>query len=576
MSLSYGKETYYKSVLALIGLSLVAGFFVFFPITNTDIWWHLAAAREMFVRKSILYTDTFAYTLRNPQWINLHTLFQICSYGIYKAFGAGGLIVIKCMVVACICLIISLIVPDTRYMVITSALFTLLIFEVRYLILVRPIIITILCIATFLWAYEHHIRTGRKRFIWLLLPVQIMWTNSQGLFPLGIAISGCYLLGEIMQRILYLARVHPKEQVTIVKAVPADLTINFSLIISSCLLNPYGIYGFLFPIKLLQRIDPTLKNIYSSNISENLPLFELTGKDMHYLYAVLLVTAVVLCTFWINKRAFRWTHLLLFGIFLTLAVVAKRNILLYCIVAPVIIGYNCLYGYQKSNGKLHYWFRIPRISYFIKEIFIGFSTVILFIFIIIQGINISRFPKTTLFSPFRTPTGVVAYLKLHPVEGKLFNSIRHGGYLIWHFYPRKQVFVDGRLIIRSPKFFSSYLSFLDNPEEFYAAIKAYHITHVILPTALFERYLKLVKWLYHSPEWEVVFADGGSILYVKKEVLPDTCDPIDLSNSDDVEAVRKIIHDQWKDEPYIQAEALGYLNELIGYLYDLGDKAVIR
>jgi len=565
---SYGKDTYYKSVLALIGLSLVAGFFVFFPITNTDIWWHFAAAREMLSGNGILYTDPFAYTIRNPQWINLHTLFQIGSFFIYKSVGAGGLVLLKCLVVACICLIISLIVPDTRYMVITSALFTLFIFEVRYLILVRPIIVTILCIAIFLWAYEHHIRTGRKRFILLLLPVQVIWTNSQGLFPLGIAISGCYLLGEIMQRILYLAKSHPRDNVTVAKIIPPDLTISFSLIISSCLINPYGIYGFLFPIKLLQRIDPTLKNIYARNVSENLPLFELTGKDMHYLYAVLLVTAAVLFTFWINKRAFRWTHLMLFGIFLTLAIVAKRNILLYCIVSPFIIGYNCLFGREKSNGRLLNWFKIPRISHLIKEVFIGITAVILFIFIIIQGINISRYPKKSSFSPFRTPTAIASYLKENPVEGKMFNSVRYGGYLIWHFYPRKQVFVDGRLIIRSPKFFSVYLSFLDNPEEFYTVMKAYHITHVILPTALFERYFKLVKWLYHSPEWEIVFADGGSILYVRKELLPEEYDPIDLSSSDDAEKIRKNIHEQWKDEPYIKVEALQYLNDLITYLYE--------
>lgn len=566
---SYGTDSYYKAVLALIGLSLVAAFFVFFPITNTDIWWHLAAAREMFSGKGMLHTDPFAYTLRNPEWINLHALFQVGSYVIYKAIGAGGLVVTKCLAVACICLVISLIIPDTRYMVITSTIFTLLIFEVRYLILVRPIIITIVCIALFLWAYEHHIRTGRTRFLWLLLPVQIIWTNSQGLFPLGIAIAGSYLLGEIMQRTLYLTKSHSSEQVTAMQIIPMDLTINFSLIISSCLINPYGIYGFLFPIKLLQRIDPTLKNIYSRSVSENLPLFELTGKDLHYVFAVLIVTAVVLSTFWINKRAFRWTHLLLFGIFLSLAFVAKRNILLYCIIAPVLIGYNCLYGCEKGNGRILHWFTRPRIEQLIKEISIGLAALILFMFIIIQGINISRFPKKGTFSPFRTPTSIVNYLKQNPIEGKVFNSIRYGGYLIWHFYPDKQVFVDGRLIIRSPEFFSGYLSILDNPDEFLTVARCYGITHAILPIALFERYLKLVRWLYHYPEWEIAFVDGASILFIRKDLLPEEYDPIDLSSSDDAEEVRKRIHEQWKDDAYIRAEALKYFNDLITYLYEL-------
>ena len=76
MSIKKGKI---PTVLAVMVLSLLSAYFVYFPITNTDIWWHLTTAREMLTQKSILYFDPFSYTLNNPEWINLHWIFQLIA-----------------------------------------------------------------------------------------------------------------------------------------------------------------------------------------------------------------------------------------------------------------------------------------------------------------------------------------------------------------------------------------------------------------------------------------------------------------------------------------------------------------
>jgi hypothetical protein len=553
----------YTFTIVLV-LSVFSAFFVYFPITNTDIWWHLTAAREMFAQKSILYFDPFSYTLNNPEWINLHWIFQLLAYVTYTFSGAGGLVFIKCITVFGMGLFLSLIFQNKRYMICTATIFTLLIYSARHLILARPLVITLVCIAIFICFFERFLSTRKLFYLFLLLPLQIIWTNSQGLFLIGPVIAGCYLLGNTLNRIVYNLTVRPSIQWDIKKILPVEFSIFFLLILCSCLLNPYGWQGFLFPFKLLGRIDPSQANIYARNISENMPFFSLTGKDIHYTYAVILATVGVLLSFLVNIRDFRWTHILLFGIFLYLAFMAKRNIILYFIVIPPIIGYNYSVSMKDEGQKGLIRTLLAKQNRTIKMGVLGTVAIILIFTLFLHARTITKFPTKSTLSPFRVPTGAVEYLKDHPVEGRMFNSIRYGGYLMWHFSPEKKVYIDGRLIIRPPGYFADYLSILDNPVLFPPVADRFGITHAILPTAIFYRSMPLVKWLYISPAWDMVFADGNSVVFVKSE--RNSYKAIQLDKDADVEKVRNTIAQNWMDDNYIQDEALLYFNNMVNSL----------
>jgi hypothetical protein len=560
------KETYSQSVFLLIVLSLLSAFFVYFPITDTDIWWHLSAAREMVARRGILYTDPFAFTLRDPQWIDMHWLFQLCMYLIYSTLDLAGLVVVKCLIIACVCMVLSLTVPDKRFIVITAAVYTVLIFDARYLVLIRPVLVTILCITFYLWAIEYHIRTRKTAILLMLAPVQIFWTNSQGLSPIGLGIAGSYLLGESMQRIVYFVKQRPRVKLTLFTLVPADLLLLCGMLAASSLVNPWGWQGFLFPFTLLKRITPSPVNIYSYTISENIPLWNLRGHEMHHI-AVVIVSVLVVCgSFWFNKRSFRWAHLFLFGIFLVLAGMAMRNILLYYTVVPVIFAYNCIYGPVKGDRRILRWLVKARSKVLLKYTFLILILSFFFLLCAIQVINISRYPRESMVSPFRVPVGGVQFLKRHPVEGKMFNSIRYGGYLIWQFFPEKQVFIDGRLIIRSPQFFEGYLSLLSSADRFETVTKCYGITHVILPISIFDLYLPIIKWLYYSPRWDLVYIDGESVIFYEQSV--NTYGSIYLRSRSNKDAVVRYIRKLWKKDPYIRDEAIRNFNDFTDYLRD--------
>jgi hypothetical protein len=69
------------------------------PAADGDVWWHLAAGREMLARGGWLFTDPFSSGAAGRPWIDVHWLFQLVVYAIHAALGLAGLVWSKCAIV---------------------------------------------------------------------------------------------------------------------------------------------------------------------------------------------------------------------------------------------------------------------------------------------------------------------------------------------------------------------------------------------------------------------------------------------------------------------------------------------
>ena len=152
----------------------LAGYFVFFPLTDGDIFWHLAAAREMVRRGAFLTVDPFSYTPRDPRWINMHWLFQLSAYAVERASGLWGLVWAKCLLTAISAGILVRVAPGRRAVPIAAILAAGLLFEARFLVLARPGVVTVLCMAWFLWSLERYVDKENPVYLWWLIPVQVL------------------------------------------------------------------------------------------------------------------------------------------------------------------------------------------------------------------------------------------------------------------------------------------------------------------------------------------------------------------------------------------------------------------
>ena len=320
-----------RSVLNYIPIPVCAAlsvFFSYFPITDTDIFWHLAAGREMVSKKHFLFTDPFSFTLASPPWTDLHWLFQLIVYGLYLWGGLWAIIFFKLAVVAFVVAVLCLILRPARYVWISSFLCAVLFYLGRYLVLDRPVLITMMCMALFMLLFERVRLGANRRLLWLCIPLEIIWTNSQGLYPIGIFLIGAYwvecLLAAKSLRLFSVNTLQSRNDST-----PAFFTLIFFLCCLSCLVTPYGISGITLPFKLFGRIAPDTHNIYSLNISENVPLLSLTGFETGYRYSVFVTAFLTTLLLVLNGKRMRISHVLLFGGFLALAFSAVR--MFYCI-----------------------------------------------------------------------------------------------------------------------------------------------------------------------------------------------------------------------------------------------------
>jgi len=537
-----------KPYLPVFISALLSTFFVYFPITDSDIFWHLAAGKEMVAEKHFLYSDPFAYTLVSPAWIDLHWLFQLLCYGLYRIGAERALLIFKLLCVACTATLLCLTRRHKRYVLFCALLTPLLFYEVRYLVDVRPVLVTMLFTALYVFLFEHARSTGKNRVVLWCVPLQILWTNSQGLYPIGLFIIGAYWI-ECAAGFLRGKTGRPVLHMAVMTACAA-----------SCLVNPYGVSGLLLPFRLFTHITPVVKNIYSLNISENIPLFSLSGFDTGY-RTLVIITALVTCLLFIlNRKKIRVAHIILFAGVLFLASSAVRNVLLYSvIVIPIISWHAAALDFRGRLSALP--LRRRR-----RLVFIGMALSVLALGgpVIRQVKVLSLYPAHSALSPFRFPEKITAFIKADPVPGNMFNDIRYGGYLIWHLYPEKKVFIDTRLVIRSPEFFAEYLAISDHPELFTKVADKFNITHAVLPSALFTRHMKLIKWLYNSGTWRLEYADGASVLFVRSNIVRGH--QIDLSNDSTIRTLRDSVKSQWRGSPALCRENLQYLSAFLGAL----------
>ncbi len=502
-----------KSLIALALAWLVAC--LWFPLTDTDIWWHLASAKLMWARKAFLREDPFCLASLGVPWTDLHWGFQIIAYAAWKTGGAHALVAGKCLALAgaLACSLGPHLDRRSLPWLIPLAAFGL--YQVRFFIDVRPLALTLLGLSVLYWSVTAHMR-GRLSRPWLILiPVQVALVNIQGLYPLGALLVFSLLLGEWAGR--RLPSVFCRET-AISPVALRPLAMTCLAMALAGFVSPYGLQGFSLPLSLLGRIAPVASNIFSYEIAENLPFATLLKSRPGQVLPILFFCLAVLFTFdrarGSGSSRFRISlgHGLLFLAFAALGWMAQRNLPLVFLAGLMAAGRNL----QVSQGS----HRVSDAGARRRDAYVGW--VMLLAVILVYGPKVRaawdyELPGA-METPFRIPAPAVDFLEAHPIPGNLFNEIRYGGYLAFRLHPGKLSFVDGRMILRSPEFYRDFLAAADHPEGFDAYRRRYGITHALLPLSEDQRFLPLAAHLLGREGWALLYCDGASALLVDTAV----------------------------------------------------------
>lgn len=418
---------------------------------NTDLGWMLQFGRETLAAGLPRY-NALSFTEPNhsvfmPEWASCAALFAI-----HHAWGAGGLIVAKWILIAlvvfgvCVCVAHATSNLAVRFVVSMLATY----FLASGFELIRSQLITLCMLPWIVYAGL----SGKRLALWACFPLMIFWVNAHGGHIAGFALLAalCAAL-ELEYRLGATAR-----------AVSTwELLAIIGLSGVAWAVTPYG----------FSSVQQTIHHVSDPSrlyVREWLPLWrwsETNAGERRALAALLVSSAIAIP--WIGKTSLRYWVLL--GFALVTSVSAARHLrMMPILVAPVLAaalerGLNCLKSLRQTRLEL---------------LIAPVSTVVLVIFVYLWA---SRADAALRFIDFDTPNpaNAIAVMRENGFCGNVWNDYDWGGFLIWAA-PGSRVACDGRhTLAYSPDLIVRNINFGLTEEDPIETLSRYQAELVLLP-----------------------------------------------------------------------------------------------
>ncbi len=482
----------------VLGLSALFLLGVFSPETaDSDFWWHLRTGKYLFDSHALPIPDPFAYTtgMGRPAYpgeastrdFNL-THEWLTQAVVYLAYGIGGfpgVVLFRALVLSGFSALVGLIAWRRRggfYAPVAAALATMAV-AIEFA-QDRPFIVTFLFLAATIAILEF------RRWLWLLPPLFVIWSNCHGGYVIGWAALAAYSADALLARFRG-SRIEGDRRLWVISGL--------SILASG--LNPNGFH--VIPVLLYYR-----QSFLTSTLQEwRRPAFW----PPRPFTILLAATVAVMIWQWRRVRPVDW---MLFALFGAAAVTAERNVIFIGFLAPILIA-----AYVPWRPA------VPRVAQLAAAVLIASAVITLS-------------ARGTFFqlrvAEWKYPAATADFLLAHRVSGRLFNSYEYGGYLIWRLWPEQKVFIDGRALNESV--FADYVRILYNHDETggksaQQLLDDYRIQVIVMNGFEYvsgELY-KLAPALADPKEtgWTLVFMDPESIVYMREP--PPGVQPIDKS-----------------------------------------------
>lgn len=217
--------------------------FCFKSNMDTDLYWHMATGRWILENWQFPYQDTFSFIYNGAEWVNLTWLFQIVSHLSMQQFDYAGVLLFCSLLYMASTLLgwLSYRSMSEKTPTVFIWLFYCLLFlwiEKRWV--PRPEALTHFFLTLEIFILIRFCLSPQKtKILWTLPILMVLWTNSHGMFILGLILFGFVFL-----------------------KYPRQTGLPFGASILATLANPYGWHGATYPFYLRKvSADPIYRLI---------------------------------------------------------------------------------------------------------------------------------------------------------------------------------------------------------------------------------------------------------------------------------------------------------------------------
>jgi tetratricopeptide (TPR) repeat protein len=487
-------------------------------IFDLDIWLHLKTGELILKNRIIPSHDIFSFTLKAKPWVDHEWLFQVISYLVYSKWEAEGLIILQC----CIILLSFWVLFLIGYRVIKSYLeVALFIFVAAYASTsrfnIRPDMFSLFFFVLYLYFLRFYID---KRRIWLLVPLQVIWTNFHGYFFLGPLLILLFIIAEFLRRKIKSLPGQWETEFALTDIANRRLKKIFLFILLACIINPAGLKGALYPFDIAKGLLLGRAQVFFRDIQE-LQSTLLVGKHLTNFGYYKLIIIFCFSLIVINFKRLKIVDMLLVLFFLPFSFTLRNMAFFSFLCFTIIISY-----LPQTISAISVNIRVETP---LRNLLYLFRYGIAIALIVLFGQRINTilaqsyydFDSKELKSPLfgidygRYPKKAVDFILDHSVSPNILNDFNAGAYLIGRAYPERKVFIDGRTELYGPEFFKKYSDLMKGDVSvFDEIIDKYRLETILLSTTSDFLY-DIIKHIYRSPQWKLVFLDNSGIVFLK-------------------------------------------------------------
>lgn len=479
--------------LTVVVLALAAFTQVLASRGDFDYWWHLAAGRYMSEHRALPIPDPFSFTASGRTWVTHEWLSELLMFQLYDAFGVVGPAVLfgLCMAGTVLMMLATLRRIGTRFLpvVLWATLMMLAMWPWAY---ARPQVVAFSLMAAQIWLIERWL-AQRDRSIWVLPALYVLWANLHGSFAVGLAVPLLVLLGETAALRLgwwTAARLRAGDLRRLALAVLAS--------VGALVFNPNGPALLVYPFTKFN--NSLLKYLGEWNASD-------IGNPALWPFTLLLAGAVVLIA--VRRPRLPLADLLLGGAFVTGGLWSMRFVPFAALCLTVVVGRMLTLpngsgmraprfieqwaAWRERRAILHTRPSVPQQLMNLGVLGLAVATVL------------STVRPYRPDADARLPVTAADALGADGLRGPLFHDYNWGGYLIWRFWPRVPVFIDGRgddLYMQGHelrKYFDVAMLEADTDD----VLDEYGIR-----TVLFQKNTPLTRYLLAGGRWQATYDDG--------------------------------------------------------------------
>ena len=452
---------------------------------DSDIWWHIKAGAGILATHHWPIADPYSFTVAGQPWLSYEWLGDVLLATVERIGGVLGLEILLIVLTVAIMLALyafaTLRSGNSKAAFLASAVLLPLVVPICNL---RPQMLGYLFLILTLIALERF-RQGKSRGIWFLPLLMLVWINTHGSWEVGLGVIFVYWMSGL--KTLRLGTLQMRAWRPVERR---NLSFVFLLCLAVLPITPYGARLAAVPFQIASSVPLSLKYILEW---QPMPLASLGGK----------IFLGVILAFFAMQFLFRFTwrleELVLFFFGVTMAFIHVRFLIIFVpfsvpLFATVLARW--VPGYQREKDR-------PIINAILIAGVIGG---VMFYFPARADIqkDVSR----------NFPVGAVNYLRQHDVPGPMLNNYGFGGYLVWTLGPERKVFIDGRSeLYEHGGVLGDYMRLTLLQPGAFSVLQSYGIKSCLL-----NREEPLATALGAMPDWQKVYSDDLSVIFVRRSV----------------------------------------------------------